>query len=51
MSALTEAQQKLANGLFLVRPAVVPGTRAILDQDAGARWFALVNAALAQVRP
>ena len=45
---LTKQQAKAASALFQARPAVIPGTRAIIDAEKQRVWFAQVNNALAE---
>lgn len=46
MNALTKQQASAASRLFQSRPAVIPGTRAIVDESAQRTWFAEVTAAM-----
>lgn len=42
-STLDSVQRNRANDLRLVRPAVIPGTNAIVDNQLRGAWYALVN--------
>lgn len=46
MKPLTKRQAAAASRLFQSRPAVIPGTRAILDETAQRAWHADVTAAI-----
>ena len=46
MSVLTKQQIAAAHTLFTQRPAVIPGTRAIIDEAAQRGWFADVTASM-----
>lgn len=42
---LTKIQRKVAASLFIVRPAVIPGSRVIVDDGERKRWYdKVVNA-------
>lgn len=46
MEVLTKQQAIAASHLFQSRPAVIPGTRAIIDESAQRAWFAEVTDAM-----
>lgn len=44
--ALTRIQRNVARSLFIARPEVIPGTRAILDEKSKKTWYDKVAAAM-----
>ena len=47
---LTVDQRERALELLALRPEVVPGTRAIINQAEGRRWFSLVITAMIDLK-
>jgi hypothetical protein len=45
---LTKAQRAVAKSLFIRRPDVVPGTRAIVNRFEAEDWFKIVTTAIRQ---